>query len=389
MKKCIILTIIIAVSTLKLAAQLPKFSSPVEGNYLKDYYIIAYVDWSFIGFQDYNCGNKSYDGHQGTDFVLRSFAQMDSGVFILAADSGTVVEVADTFYDRNKTLTVIGAGNYIAIKHTNNYYTYYSHMRKKSALVKVGDVVTKGQRLGFIGSSGYSTDPQLHFEVWNDTMNYVDPFSGPCANSTSMWSNQFAYDSVYRIMDKGLIPVAPTVDILRERYPSKQIFTKQDSVISFWVQESGVNLGDTFSFRWYDPQGTLTDTFSSVYTYNSWYYYNWSYIYFPKSGVPGLWHVKYFRNGIQKLDIPFTIQITNSISNDQVKPSVIQSGKQININYPSQYQIRLYDIRGKLMLDRENVQGSVVTDVSDWPAGAYILQFSSKEGFYTQKLIVR
>ena len=67
----------------------------------------------------------------------------------------------------------------------------------------------------------------------------------------------------------------------------------------------------------------------------------------------------------------------------------MQSGKQISINYPSDYQIRLYDIRGKLMLDKYNIHGPVVTDVSGWPDGTYILQFASKEGFYTQKLIVR
>jgi hypothetical protein len=89
------------------------------------------------------------------------------------------------------------------------------------------------------------------------------------------------------------------------------------------------------------------------------------------------------------MDIPFTVQISSSIKSDQVKPAIIQAGNQININYPSRFQIRLYDLRGKLMVDKENLQGSVVTDVSGWPAGAYILQFSSKEGFYTQKLIVR
>jgi hypothetical protein len=389
MKKFLVISLFLASFTLRISAQIPSFTSPVEGTYLKDYFITSYVDWKLVGYQDYNCGTKSYNAHQGTDFLLKSFARMDSGVYVIAAAAGTIVEIADTFFDRNMALTTIGAGNYVAIKHSNNYYTYYTHMKKKSLLVKVGDVVTQGQRLGQIGSSGYSSDPQLHFEVWNDTIEYVDPFSGNCGNSTSMWTNQFAYDSIYRIMDKGLIPIAPTLNILRERYASKQIYTKLDSVICFWVQESGVKLGDTFAFVWYDPQGNPTDTFTSTYYYNSWYYYNWSYIYFPKTGPSGVWHVKYSQNGVLKQDVPFTVDITNSIATNRVNPSVFQSGNQINISYPSAYQIRLYDIRGKLMFDKANNKGLVVTDVSGWPAGAYILQFTSKEGFYTQKFILR
>lgn len=389
MKNLIVITIYFVTSVLNLSAQIPKFSSPVEGNYLKDYYIIQYVDWSLLGYKDYNCGNKSYEGHKGTDFALKSFAQMDSGVYILAAASGTVVEVADSFYDRNKALTVIGAGNYIAIKHTNNYYTYYTHLRKKSTRVKVGDAVTIGQRIGYIGSSGYSSDPQLHFEVWNDSIEYVDPFSGNCGNPTTMWTNQFVYDSVYRIMDKNLIPVIPNIDTLRERYPSKQIFTLKDSVICFWVQESGIKLGDSFSFKWFDPSGKLWNTFSSVYAYNSWYYYNWSYIYFPKTAVSGLWHVKYYHNGIEKLDTPFSVQISNSIEDNKINPIVIQNGKQISINYSSEYQIRFYDIHGKKMYNIDQAQGLMVTNVSEWPTGTYILQFTSKNVFYTKKLIVQ
>lgn len=389
MKKSIYLTLIIVCSILKLSAQVPVFTSPVEGTYLKDYFIISYVDWSIIGFQDYNCGSKSYDGHQGTDFALRSFAQMDSGVYVLAADAGTVVNLADTFYDRNKALTVIGAGNFIAIKHTNNYYTHYTHLKKNSAMVKVGDVVTKGQRISKIGSSGYSTDPQLHFEVWNDTIEYVDPFLGRCGNPTTMWTNQFSYDSLYRIFDNSLIPIVPTTDILRDRYPSKTTFTPSDSVICFWVQESGVKLGDSFSFKWYDPKGNLWNSFSSVYTYESWYYYNWSYIYFPATGSSGLWHIKYSVNGVEKKNIPFTVQIPNSIADNNVNPTIIQNGKQINIVYPSQFQVKMFDIRGKLMLTNQHAQGSLVADVSDWPAGTYILQFAAKDSFYTKKLIVR
>ena len=47
-------------------------------------------------------------------------------------------------------------------------------------LVKVGDTVKEGEPIGMIGSSGNSTDPHLHLEVYDINSNIVDPFAGAC-----------------------------------------------------------------------------------------------------------------------------------------------------------------------------------------------------------------
>lgn len=65
-----------------------------------------------------------------------------------------------------------GYGRYIRIDHGNGYETAYGHM---SALaVEEGQRVYKGQVIGYIGSSGYSTYPHVHYEVFSDGMN-IDP----------------------------------------------------------------------------------------------------------------------------------------------------------------------------------------------------------------------
>ncbi|MBC8047674.1 MAG: hypothetical protein H7Y00_12830, partial [Fimbriimonadaceae bacterium] len=97
-------------------SQTPQFITPIQGTHLEDYYLVNYVDWDFTGILDYKCGNKTYDGHQGTDFVIRNFAQMDAGVNVFAADTGIVTFVLDTLFDRNKTAISGGFGNYICIK---------------------------------------------------------------------------------------------------------------------------------------------------------------------------------------------------------------------------------------------------------------------------------
>lgn len=73
---------------------------------------------------------------------------------IYAANDGVVVEAAYTSFN----------GNYIIINHNNGYYTNYGHMSK--LLVKKGDIVSIGQQIGKMGSTGFSTGTHLHFGVW-------------------------------------------------------------------------------------------------------------------------------------------------------------------------------------------------------------------------------
>ncbi|WP_205079460.1 peptidoglycan DD-metalloendopeptidase family protein [Pelotomaculum sp. FP] len=77
------------------------------------------------------------------------------GTAILAAADGVVTTAA---YDAG------GYGNYIIIDHGNGNKTLYAHMSQMSA--GVGQTVTQGQTIGFVGSTGLSTGPHLHFEVY-------------------------------------------------------------------------------------------------------------------------------------------------------------------------------------------------------------------------------
>jgi murein DD-endopeptidase MepM/ murein hydrolase activator NlpD len=76
--------------------------------------------------------------------------------FAYAADAGTVVKA-----EWNKAY-----GNMTVIDHGNGVTTLYAHQADMFA--KVGDHVTKGARIGVVGSTGYSTGPHLHFEIRQD-----------------------------------------------------------------------------------------------------------------------------------------------------------------------------------------------------------------------------
>ncbi len=75
------------------------------------------------------------------------------GLDISAAESGTVVTAAYHY----------SYGNYVIIDHGNGLSTLYAHC--SSLAVSAGETVTKGQTIAYVGSTGNSTGPHLHFEV--------------------------------------------------------------------------------------------------------------------------------------------------------------------------------------------------------------------------------
>ncbi len=78
------------------------------------------------------------------------------GTPIHAAAAGTVILVKPTGYNG-------GYGKYVAIEHDGGIQTLYAHMSQTK--VDVGDVVTQGQTIGLVGSTGKSTGPHVHYEV--------------------------------------------------------------------------------------------------------------------------------------------------------------------------------------------------------------------------------
>lgn len=56
-------------------------------------------------------------------------------------------------------------GNHVIVKHANDEYSVYAHLKTGSVTVSVGQQVTKGMKIGEVGNSGNSTEPHLHFHL--------------------------------------------------------------------------------------------------------------------------------------------------------------------------------------------------------------------------------
>ena len=87
--------------------------------------------------------------HRGTDFAA------PSGTPIMASGSGTVT----------RARWCGGGGNCVKIKHNSTYETIYAHMKAFAKGIREGKKVKQGQIIGYVGSTGLSTGPHLHYEV--------------------------------------------------------------------------------------------------------------------------------------------------------------------------------------------------------------------------------
>ena len=88
--------------------------------------------------------------HKGTDFAA------PTGTPIYAAGNGTI-ERASRYG---------GYGHYVRIKHANDYKTAYAHMSRYGPGVRAGKRVRQGDVIGYVGSTGASTGPHMHYEVY-------------------------------------------------------------------------------------------------------------------------------------------------------------------------------------------------------------------------------
>jgi len=106
---------------------------------------------------------SSYYGYRLAVFGEGNF---HSGVDIAGTGYGSKVYAANNGVIETMTYTY-SYGNYIIINHNNGYYTVYAHMSGFAPGISVGSTVSRGQTIGYVGSSGWATGPHLHYEVRN------------------------------------------------------------------------------------------------------------------------------------------------------------------------------------------------------------------------------
>ena len=115
---------------------------------------------------------KSYEGTGGRNSDYFSY-----GLDVLASADGEVVYMRNDVPENvpGQAMAATPGGNAIVIRHRENRYTYYAHMRPGGMKVGVGDQVLEGDPIAEVGNSGDSVEPHLHFHA----MSGPDPGLGP------------------------------------------------------------------------------------------------------------------------------------------------------------------------------------------------------------------
>ena len=133
--------------------------------------------------------------HQGIDFGA------GSGTPILAAGDGVVIEARRWG----------GYGNWVRVRHQGGWETGYAHMSRYGKGVRSGTRVRQGQVIGYVGSTGRSTGPHLHYEVWLKGRR-VNPIGAKIPSGTILAGGELAAFRAQKARIDGLLHRDPDVE---------------------------------------------------------------------------------------------------------------------------------------------------------------------------------
>ena len=280
--------------------------------------------------EDYNCGARTYDtdsgyNHKGIDAYSWPFSwlKMDNDeVQIVAAEPGTIIGKDDGNFDRNCSFE--GSWNAVYIQHADGSVAWYGHLKKNSLTSKlVGQSVAAGEFLGVMGSSGQSTGPHLHFEVYDPVNQLVDPSQGACnsMNADTWWNSQRPYyePGINMVATHDAPPVMNNGCGITETPNFQQIFAPgQLAYFAIYLRDQ--QAGQQVDLKIYLPDGTVWVEWdfsmdSPAHYSGSWWYWSAT---LPADPPPGLWR---WNVTFQGQEAESTFQVGGSIFQDGFEAS--------------------------------------------------------------------
>lgn len=364
--------------------ELTKFSWPIrqaEGvSYNQIWGISNYVDHQpGSGIEDYNCDFKTYNGHMGTDIYLWPFSWYAMDQYQaenIAAADGQIIAKHDGYDDRSCEMNQ-SMWNAVYLQHADGTITWYGHMKKGSLTSKnVGDMVSKGEFLGNTGSSGSSTGPHLHFEVYDSGGNLIDPYQGNCnsLNADSWWENQLPHTipTINAALTHSNPPVFP--DCPQQETPNfKDNFAPNETALFAIYLTDQVATTSVF-LEIIKPDGThaygWTHVFEDNYAASYWY---WT---VNLTGEQGEWKWRATYQG-QSVSHHFTVGVVgieaNKIANFKIYPNpakdiiYLQADSKI-------IDAELLDVFGRVISRQNNFSGIENIPLKNLSSGIYFIK---------------
>jgi hypothetical protein len=261
---------------------------------------------------DWNCTDRTYDGHEGIDTGIPSWAEQLIGVPVFAAADGTVYFAQDGWPDMNTQGGV--QGNIVGVDHGNGYQTSYWHLKNGSVAVSVGQLVKAGEQIAMVASSGNSFGPHLHLGVEQGLGNVIDPNEGPCNAVPSLWVHPLSIDSPFHLYDAGVSRVDLTPYYPPDVMPATNQLLLSDPYIRFWNWMVNLPPSSTWRVVFVRPNGTVAfDSFDVPFgnpvTYTQWWTW-WQYDVAEMHTLAGTWRVDFQINGALQWSAPVEVRAT-------------------------------------------------------------------------------
>ena len=255
------------------AEERPAFGLPVECRIGETCFLQKYADMDASPeAHDPACRSATDDGHDGTDFRVKTMADMAAGTAVLAVAAGTVLRGRDGAPDlfvateaEAERLEGRECGNGLVIDHGGGWETQYCHLKRGSVSVAPGQKVSKGDRIGEIGASGLAQFPHVHLTIRRDG-EALDPFTGRPVGSgcgregLPLWDETAAAQlplSATALLDMGLAAGPVTPDDLAASVPSAP--APNAPAIVLWAWAINLEEGDRIALRLDGPDGIIAE----------------------------------------------------------------------------------------------------------------------------------
>lgn len=226
------------------------------------------------GAVDPFCGVATYEDHDGVDLRILSMKDIDRGVPVVAVADGEVLRGRDGMDDRliatdaeRKAIMPQACGNGVVMSHADGVETQYCHLRKGSIVVKPGQTLKAGDKIGEIGASGLVQFPHVHLTVRVGGKE-VDPLTGNEVGTSCVVDPSDAKPLFSPSVIAAIKPDQPTLlglgltgsvfeyDSLIVQGAPKAA-TRSDPVRVAWAWIANLRLGDQLKILLTGPDGNV------------------------------------------------------------------------------------------------------------------------------------
>jgi hypothetical protein len=230
------------------------------------------------GATDPFCSIATYEGHDGVDLRILSMKDVARGVSVVAAADGEVLRGRDGVPDRlvqtDADRQAVGnkeCGNGVIMKHEGGTETQYCHLKQGSIVVRPGQKLKAGDKIGEIGASGLAQFPHVHMTV-RIGGEEIDPLTGRKIGDGCVTDPSDAHPLFSKAVMDGLPHDKPDIlgfglagavvdyDTLAITGPPVDALSSdQATVVWGWI--ANLKAGDRLRFTMTDPDGQpLVDT---------------------------------------------------------------------------------------------------------------------------------